>query len=88
MAEDRARAEEREEVARRRVARLAGALRDAQARGDVVADCDPDALAHFMVASLEGAMLMSRVTQDLTVVQQCASELDRHLALYEVEHRD
>jgi hypothetical protein len=72
------------ESTRERVGRLAVALREAQARGEVVPACEPDVVAHFLVASLEGAALVSRTTRDVTVMQQCVSELERYLALYEV----
>ena len=71
------------EIARRHVGRLAVALREARARGEVASACDPEAVAHFLVASLEGAILVSRTTRDVTVVQQCVGELGRYLSLYE-----
>src|SRR2546421_9520178 len=37
--------------------RLTVALTEARERGEVTAECRPDAVAHFLVASLEGAML-------------------------------
>jgi len=72
------------EVARGGVGRLTVALREAQARGEVVTSCEPETVAQFVVASLEGASLISKVTRDVTVMQQCVSELERYLALYEV----
>jgi TetR/AcrR family transcriptional repressor of nem operon len=63
--------------------RLTQAVRDAQAQGDVRSDCCPEAVAHFLVASLEGAMLMTKLTKDISVMDQCVSELKRYLALYE-----
>ena len=83
MRRDGARAEALANVMRRRVGRLTIALREAQARGEVGAACEPEAVAHFLVASLEGAIRVSRLTRDLTVVQRCMSELDRYLALYD-----
>jgi TetR/AcrR family transcriptional repressor of nem operon len=63
--------------------RLTQALREAQEQGDVRADCRPDAVAHFLVASLEGAMLMTKLTKDIAVMEQCVGELKRYLTLYE-----
>ena len=83
MRRDGARAEALANVMRRRVGRLTIALREAQARGEVGAACEPEAVAHFLVASLEGAIRVSRLTRGLTVVQRCMSELDRYFALYE-----
>jgi TetR/AcrR family transcriptional regulator, transcriptional repressor for nem operon len=64
--------------------RLTRAVRDAQEQGDVRTDCRPEAVAHFLVASLEGAMLMTKLTKDIAVMEQCVSEMKRYLALYEV----
>src|SRR6266568_3094979 len=61
---------------------LARTLRRGQAAARLSADCDPDGLAHFLVASLEGAILMSKMTKDITVMEQCVDELKRHLTLY------
>jgi Tetracyclin repressor-like, C-terminal domain len=72
------------EVARRGVGPLTVALREAQKRGEVAAGCEPEVVAHFVVASLKGALLVSKLTRDATVMRQCMSELERYLALYEV----
>ncbi|MGH7279120.1 MAG: TetR/AcrR family transcriptional regulator [Candidatus Rokuibacteriota bacterium] len=63
--------------------RLTLALRAAQDHGDVTADCRPEAVAQFLVASLEGAILMAKVTKDIAVMEQCVEELKRYLSLYE-----
>ncbi len=63
--------------------RLMTALREAQARGEVSADCDAEPVAHFLVAALEGAILLTKVTKDIGVMEQCVRELKRYLALYE-----
>ncbi len=64
--------------------RLSVALRDAQGRGQVGAACAPDAVAAFVVGSLEGAILLAKVSKDIRVMEQCVSELKRYLGLYEV----
>ena len=64
--------------------RLTSALAEAQARGEVTADCRPESVAHFLVAGLEGAILLSKVSKDIGVMEQCVSELKRYLTLYEV----
>lgn len=63
--------------------RLTLALRDAQRRGDVGNDCRIDAVAQFLVASLEGAILMTKVSKDIGVMEKCVSELKRYLSVYE-----
>jgi TetR/AcrR family transcriptional repressor of nem operon len=64
--------------------RLAEALAEAKRRGDVAVGCDPDASARFLVASLEGAILLTKVTKEIGVMEQCVGELKRYLAAYEV----
>ncbi len=63
--------------------RLTLALRDAQRRGDVGNDCRVDVVAQFLVASLEGAILMTKVSKDIGVMEKCVGELKRYLAIYE-----
>ena len=65
-------------------ARLEQALADAQADGSVGAGCRPEAVAQFIVASLEGAILMTKLTKDIAVMERCVEELERYLTLYEV----
>ncbi len=48
---------------------IAKTLREAQARGDVPADRAPDALAHFILFSLEGAILFAKA-------ERCSRPLD------------
>jgi TetR/AcrR family transcriptional repressor of nem operon len=65
-------------------ARLTQALAEAQAEGSVGSDCRPEAVAQFLVASLEGAILMTKLTKDIAVMEGCVDELRRYLTLYEV----
>ena len=64
--------------------RLIGVLEQAQAAGSVRPNCRADAVAHFLVASLEGAILMTKLTKDIAVMERCVEELKRYLSLYEV----
>jgi TetR/AcrR family transcriptional repressor of nem operon len=64
--------------------RLTGALEEAQAAGSVGPDCRPGAVAQFLVASLEGAILVTKLTKDISVMERCVEELKRYLTLYEV----
>jgi TetR/AcrR family transcriptional repressor of nem operon len=64
--------------------RMTTALVEAQARGEVVAACRPDSVAHFLVAGLEGAILLTKVSKDIGVMEQCVGELKQYLTLYEV----
>lgn len=62
--------------------RVAGALARAQAKGRLAAETDPDGLARFLVAGLEGGILLARVQKDIRVLEICVAELHRHLGLY------
>lgn len=63
--------------------RLTVALRDGQARGQVGGECRPESIAQFLVASLEGAILMTKLTKDIVVMEECVTEMKRYLSLYE-----
>ncbi|HET9926275.1 MAG TPA: TetR family transcriptional regulator C-terminal domain-containing protein [Methylomirabilota bacterium] len=63
-------------------ARLAEAVSRGQGRGSVRADVDATRVAQFLVAGLEGAILLSKVTRDITVMEGCVEELKEHLTLY------
>jgi len=65
--------------------RLTTALDEAQARGEVVASCRPETAAQFLVAGLEGGILLTKVSKDIAVLEQCVGELKRYLTLYEVQ---
>jgi TetR/AcrR family transcriptional repressor of nem operon len=63
--------------------RLTSALHEAQRQGQVSEACRPEAVAQFLVASLEGAILMTKVTKAITVMEQCVGEMKRYLGIYE-----
>ena len=65
-------------------ARLAEALGEARRRDEVSAACEPAAAARFVVAALEGGILLTKVSKDIGVMEQCVTELKRYLAAYEV----
>ncbi|MEK6666184.1 MAG: TetR family transcriptional regulator C-terminal domain-containing protein [candidate division NC10 bacterium] len=62
--------------------RLTEALREAQSEGSLALTCDAGRLAQFLVASLEGAILMTKVTKEIQVMETCVGELKAHLAHY------
>ena len=62
--------------------RLTQALEESRARGRVTAECQPAVVAQFLVASLEGAILMAKVSQDIGVMEQCVAEMKRYLGFY------
>jgi hypothetical protein len=45
-------------------------------------DSDAAGLAQFVVAALEGAILLTKVTKDIAVMEQCVQHLKHHLTLY------
>ncbi len=53
-----------------------------QARGRFRLECDAAGVARFLVASVEGAILLTKVTKDITVMETCVDELKQHLTLY------
>jgi TetR/AcrR family transcriptional repressor of nem operon len=65
-------------------ARLATALESARQRGELARRADPETIARFVVASLEGAILLAKVSKDIRVMEQCLDELKSYLALHEV----
>ena len=65
--------------------RLASALESARRRGELVSAADPTTVARFVVASLEGAILLAKVSKDVGVMEQCVAELKRYLRLQEAQ---
>jgi TetR/AcrR family transcriptional regulator, transcriptional repressor for nem operon len=63
--------------------RFTEVLGEARARGDVTAECNPETVAQFLVASVEGAMLITKLTKDIAVMEQCVDELTRYLGFFE-----
>ena len=63
-------------------AHLAEVVSRGQARGRLRADMDASRVAQFLVAGLEGSILLSKVTKDITVMERCVEELKQHLTLY------
>src|SRR5262249_47405731 len=63
-------------------AKLTDALGRCQAGGRAKADFDPSAVAQFLVAALEGAILLTKVTKDIAIMERCVEQLKHHLTLY------
>jgi TetR/AcrR family transcriptional repressor of nem operon len=61
---------------------LSVALARGQAQGRLRPELDADGVAQFLVASLEGAILMAKMTRDIAVMEKCVQELKSHLTLY------
>lgn len=69
-------------------ARLTATLARGQAMDRVREDSDPGSIAQFVVAALEGAILLTKVTKDISVMEQCVDHLKRHLTLYTTSQLD
>ncbi len=63
-------------------AKLTEALSRSQLSGRVREDFEPSALAQFLVAALEGAILLTKVTRDIQIMERCVEQLKQHVALY------
>ncbi len=61
---------------------LTRALARFRATGQAPEDFDPSAVAQFLVAALEGAILLTKVTRDIAIMEQCVEQLKQHLTLY------
>src|SRR5262245_33921055 len=61
---------------------MADALRRGQVAGRLGPECNPEGVAYFIVAALEGAILMGKVTKDIQAMERCVVELKQHLTLY------
>ena len=53
-----------------------------EARPQLNDDVDGARLARFIIASLEGAMIMARVTRDISVMEGVAADLKRYVAMH------
>jgi len=63
---------------------LAEVLARGRESGRLRSGLDPASAAEFLVAALEGAILLTKVTRDISVMERCVTELKHHLTLYEV----
>jgi TetR/AcrR family transcriptional regulator, transcriptional repressor for nem operon len=64
--------------------KLAETLSRGQQGGRVRKECEPTAVAQFLVAALEGAILLTKVTKDIGIMERCVQELKHHLTLYTI----
>lgn len=64
--------------------KLTETLSRGQQGGCVRKECEPTAVAQFLVAALEGAILLTKVTKDIGIMERCVQELKHHLTLYTI----
>jgi TetR/AcrR family transcriptional repressor of nem operon len=62
--------------------KLSETLSRGQEGGRLRQECEPAAVAQFLVAALEGAILLAKVTKDIGIMERCVRELKQHLRLY------
>jgi TetR/AcrR family transcriptional repressor of nem operon len=63
-------------------AKLTEALSRGQLSGRVREDLEPSDLAQFLVAALEGAILLTKVTKNIAIMERCVEQLKQHVGLY------
>jgi TetR/AcrR family transcriptional repressor of nem operon len=61
---------------------IADALARAQEKGQLSRDLQPERLAEFIIAGIEGAILLTKVRKDLTVLEGCFDQLKKHVRMY------
>ena len=63
-------------------ARLTDVLVRGQAAGTVARHREPETIAQFLLAGLEGAILLTKVAKDISVMERCVEELKHHMSIY------
>ena len=63
---------------------LTEALERGQTNGRVRRDVDPAIVAEFLVAALEGAILLTKVSKDIGIMERCVEQLKQHLTLFTI----
>lgn len=62
--------------------RVAGVLQQAKISGQFNDHMDSTRLAQFVIAGVEGGILLSKVKKDIKVLENCFKELKTHIRLY------
>ena len=61
---------------------IAGALARAQAKGQLARNLQLDRMADFILAGVEGAILVTKVRKDLAILEGCFDELKQYVRGY------
>ena len=61
---------------------LAAVLLRAKESGQLSGHADPKALAQFIVAGIEGGILLSKVKKNINVLENCCNELKKYIKMY------
>jgi TetR/AcrR family transcriptional repressor of nem operon len=62
--------------------RVAGVLHKAKLSGELTDHVDPTRVAQFLIAGVEGGILLSKVKKDIRVLENCFKELKMHIKMY------
>jgi TetR/AcrR family transcriptional repressor of nem operon len=62
--------------------RVAGVLHKAKLSGELSDQVEPTRVAQFLIAGVEGGILLSKVKKDIRVLENCFKELKRHIQMY------
>lgn len=64
---------------------ISEAITRAQANGQLARNVHSDALADFIIAGIEGGILLAKVRKDVAVLEGCLDELKKYVAIYVAE---
>ena len=62
--------------------KVAGVLQKARSAGQLKNHADPTRLAQFIIAGVEGGILLAKVKRDIRVLENCFKELKKHIQMY------
>lgn len=61
---------------------VAGALQKAKTLGEFGGDLDPTRLAQFIIAAVQGGILLTKVKKEIEILENCFKELKYHIRMY------
>jgi TetR/AcrR family transcriptional regulator, transcriptional repressor for nem operon len=61
---------------------IADVLQRAQAKGELAREVQPERMADFIFAGIEGAILLAKVRRDAVVLEGCLGELRKYVRTY------
>lgn len=67
---------------------VSGAILRAQGQGQLARNVQPERLADFLIAGIEGAILSAKVHKNPSILDGCFDELKRHLNMYRSDYQE
>ncbi|MBW8058004.1 MAG: hypothetical protein FVQ86_08285, partial [candidate division NC10 bacterium] len=64
---------------------ISEAITRAQAKGQLARNVHSDTLADFIIAGIEGGILLAKVRKDVAVLEGCLEELKKYVGIYVAE---